>query len=87
MLLLLLVSYFLFIKCCHILSAHFFFTISFLFTYLSFGRKSALLISVFLHIGGGCGSAFAPNYESFVCFRFIVGMSNMGIFMSSFCPR
>ena len=62
----------------------FIFTISFLFIYLSFGRKTALLISVILHIGGGCGSAFAPNYESFVCFRFIVGMSNMGIFMSSF---
>lgn len=49
-----------------------------------FGRKTALLVSAFLHISGGCGSAFAPNYETFVFFRFIVGMSNMGIFMSAF---
>ena len=49
-----------------------------------FGRKTAVLLSVFLHIGGGFGSAFAPNYGSFVAFRFIVGMSNMGIFMSIF---
>ena len=43
-----------------------------------------MLMSVFLHLGGGFGSAFAPNYGSFVAFRFIVGMSNMGMFMSTF---
>ena len=52
--------------------------------YFRFGRKTAMLVSVFLHVLGGSGSVFAPNYGSFVAFRFIVGMSNMGIFMSIF---
>ncbi|XP_060567474.1 organic cation transporter protein-like isoform X4 [Ruditapes philippinarum] len=49
-----------------------------------FGRKKALIVSVFLHVGGAFGSAFAPNYALFVTFRFIVGFSNMGMFMSAF---
>ncbi|XP_053397695.1 organic cation transporter protein-like [Mercenaria mercenaria] len=49
-----------------------------------FGRKKALIVSLFLHIGGAFGSAFAPNYALFVTFRFLVGFSNMGMFMSAF---
>ncbi|KAL4232572.1 hypothetical protein ACF0H5_007262 [Mactra antiquata] len=49
-----------------------------------FGRKKALMVSAFLHVGAAFGSAFAPNYALFVTFRFLQGMSNMGLFMSSF---
>lgn len=49
-----------------------------------FGRKKALLLSAFLYVGAAFGSAFAPNYALFVTFRFLQGMSNMGLFMSSF---
>jgi len=43
-----------------------------------------MLVSTVLHLVGVFGSAFAPNYVSFVILRFIVGMSNMGLFMSMF---
>ena len=49
-----------------------------------FGRKTAVLVSSALHVGAAFGSAFAPNYGAFVAFRFLQGMSNMGIFMSLF---
>ena len=49
-----------------------------------FGRKTAFMLSFILHLGGGFGSAFAPNYGTFVACRFITGMSNMGMFMSTF---
>ncbi|WAR08263.1 ORCT-like protein [Mya arenaria] len=49
-----------------------------------FGRKTAVIMSSFLHIGAAFGSAFAPNYGAFVTFRFLQGVSNMGIFMSLF---
>lgn len=42
------------------------------------------MLSVLLHVGGTFGSAFAPNYAAFLALRFIVGMSNMGLFMSTF---
>ena len=60
------------------------FSMIFYVSVFRFGRKTALVLSVFLHLGGGFGSAFAPNYGTFVACRFIVGMSNMGIFMSAF---
>ncbi|XP_052811636.1 organic cation transporter protein-like [Mya arenaria] len=49
-----------------------------------FGRKKAVMLSSFLHIGAAFGSAFAPNYGAFVIFRFVQGASNSGIFMSLF---
>lgn len=42
----------------------------------------AMMMSILLHIGGGIGSAFAPNYAAYVAFRFIVGTGNNGIFIS-----
>lgn len=43
-----------------------------------------MMLSVFLHVVGAFGSAFAPNYAAFVALRFLVGMSNLGIFLSAF---
>ena len=60
------------------------FIICFYCSHFRFGRKTAMLVASLLHVAGGCGSSFAPNYGSFVAFRFLVGMSNMGIFLSTF---
>ena len=61
------------------------FTMIIVYVYVfRFGRKTAFMLSFMLHLGGGFGSAFAPNYGTFVACRFITGMSNMGMFMSTF---
>lgn len=48
------------------------------------GRKTAAMLGAIIHIGSAFGSAFAPNYGVFVAMRFLIGVSNMGLFMCMF---
>ena len=68
---------------CHIYTRRFYYDHRYV-SVSRFGRKTAFMLSFILHLGGGFGSAFAPNYGAFVACRFITGMSNMGMFMSTF---
>ncbi|XP_070201753.1 organic cation transporter protein-like [Littorina saxatilis] len=49
-----------------------------------FGRKTALMTALVVHIGCAIGTSFVKTYVAFVALRFLVGMSNMGVFLVTY---
>ncbi|CAH1777776.1 unnamed protein product [Owenia fusiformis] len=49
-----------------------------------FGRRKLLLISIVLQLISGIGLAFAPEYFSFIFFRFLLGNAHSGVFLPGF---
>ncbi|XP_013421303.1 organic cation transporter protein [Lingula anatina] len=58
------------------------FILGFMADYL--GRKLTFLVSMLLQGLSGTAAAFAPEYYSFVFFRFLDGFSNAGVMMCAF---
>jgi len=42
------------------------------------------LIVIFLQGSAGLATGFAPEFYSFIIFRFLVGAASMGLFMTAF---
>ncbi|KAJ8279547.1 hypothetical protein COCON_G00066130 [Conger conger] len=49
-----------------------------------YGRRSMLLLSLFLQLLFGVGAAFSPNIYVYIGFRFVVGMTISGVSMNTF---
>lgn len=52
--------------------------------YYRFGRKTSLLVAVFIQISAGIAATYSPEYWTFTFLRFLVGMSVGGTMVTSF---
>ncbi|BFZ25356.1 hypothetical protein BsWGS_28395 [Bradybaena similaris] len=48
------------------------------------GRKVGLMVAITLHVLASVFVVLSPNYAIFVVFRFLIGVSNMGIMLCAF---